>query len=145
MYHAVSITRKEEVTSGKKTKMKTIKETYLVESMSVTESEAKLTAWLPDSFQEVSVDGSKVSNLQEVIKIGDSEDYYLLGIKISLDEGTPKQTNSLINGTDLLDALKKAHKYFNSDTIADVDFRSITASKMLVEEELVTVTESVLQ
>jgi len=68
-YFEVQVTMHHEVDNGKGVKIKKVKETYLVDAMTVTEAEARVVKQFVDSAiqLEYEVTGAKESKILEVI------------------------------------------------------------------------------
>ena len=108
MYHKIRLKREiqKPIKSKNGVRMVTKKaiESYLVNSQSVTESEAKFYKWLPSDFENPVVESSQVSQIVEIltdesIMIDGNTDYYMLKINaIDGDTGNVKPYFILANG-----------------------------------------------
>lgn len=145
MYHAVRLKREiEKEIKGKKKSRTVIKkcfESYLVNSESVTESEARLMKWLPSDFGNPSIEGSVLSPIKEIIRHEipeDEEAWFLFRIGfINGDTGNWKFEYILANGKDLQDSLNRTLKFFKEKTTIDCKVESGTSTKLIIDEDLV--------
>lgn len=144
MYHVVRLKREieKEIKSKKTTRtvLKKVFESYVVNSESVTESEAKLVKWLPSDYQNTSIEGSVLSPIKELVRHDidtDDENWFLLRVGfMNGDTGNFKAEYILANGLDLKDSLDRTKKFFSEGTTIECKYESIATTKLIIEEEL---------
>lgn len=117
---------------------------YLVQAVSVTDSEAKILSYLPKNFKDVVVLASGPTNIIEINGGANGEiddnDWWIIRFltEEELDSGKTKMvtTYEMFQGSDIEAVTKKAK---NKYTTNDVTVRGITDTQMVVDPELVTI------
>lgn len=119
---------------------KSVTEDYLVQALSVTEAEAKVLNWCPSTIREPEVKSVGTSNVVEIKKHGDAEDWFLTRIADPIEDKSGKVKLTfffvMINGTDLINAATSLKENFKG-TVSDYEINSITKSKIIVDEDLI--------
>ena len=94
--------------------------TYLVASDSVTGAEAKILEWMPDNYKEAVVESATKSNIVEVFKHGESDNYFMakVGDQTEDDKGKVKVNYFfiLVNGEDVPDAASNLKENYQGNT-----------------------------
>ena len=120
--------------------MKYIREKYLIDAMTVTEAEAKIVEWFPDNYKELEVNIVSMFDLDNVIRKGESEEFYL-GRVAYPEEGKKgkikmKSFQVMVNGNNLKEALDVMEKHYTNESAVDYEMRSISDSQIIVDKEL---------
>ncbi len=130
--------------------LKTITAKYVVDAVSITDSEAKIVAWMPKNFQDTEILGSvQASNLSEVIAVDFDEavDTFYIGRASYLEdaENKPKKKNTtfMVNASpgDLEEALTNAKVWYDSIQTVDYKLESIATCKIVCDSDLVKMHE----
>lgn len=111
-----------------------VKEKYLVDAMSFTEAEARITEEL-SSFGEFEIDSVVKRNLEVVFADDESDKWYKCKLCfITLDERTGREKKTvqtvMIQAIDFSDAKKKAEDYMKG-AVSDWDFTLIQETQIL--------------
>jgi len=110
--------------------------------MSVTEAEAKVIKWFPDNYQDLEVTGAVYFDLNDIISVGKSEQWYLG--RVSYPEKTAKgkikmkSFQVMVNGTSLKDGLKNMEEAFK-DGVMDYSMAKIEETKTILDDDLVEI------
>ena len=122
--------------------LKKVIEKYLVNAMTVTEAEAIVTKWFPDNYKDLFVSASGIFDLDSVLVVGDSDQYYLARIKYSEETKKGKlkwfSYQVLVNGDDIKKALNTLEEEHVKDSMRDGVIAKIEESKIIVDDDLVT-------
>lgn len=122
-------------------KIKKVTESFLVNSLSVTEAENRILNWLPSNYKEQDVVGANKSTVIDIFKHGDSEKWFLARIAdpIEDDKGNIKKTYFyvLVNGDDIIAAGKNIKENFKG-SVSDYDINSLVSTNIIVDEELIS-------
>lgn len=140
MYYLVDLKCLKPVSSGEGEELKRVKEKYLVDAMSVTEAESRITEWCPDNYQEMEVKGAAFFDLDSVIKTGDDEQFYLGRVRYPEENEKSgkvkwKSFQVMVNGSSLANALENMENHF-ADGVESYQMFSIATSQIIVDEDL---------
>lgn len=96
--------------------VKQIKEEYLVDALSFTESEARTLEQVGEGMREVALDAISRSNIKEVVMYGDTDLWFKCRVEYSLmDEESEKEkkvtTYLLINANDSKEAYERCQEH----------------------------------
>lgn len=115
------------------------KEKYIVNSMSVTEAEARILQWIPSDFENPSVKSATKSTITEVM-IGANQDAFFVA-KVGELQATSENSEKvfhnfiLVSGKDFADAVKNiVEAYKNS---MNWHIASMAETKILYDQDLV--------
>jgi len=141
MYYTAEVKYKKPNEEGGDDDMTNISsEKYLVEAVSVTDAEAKMTGWKPDNYHEFEVKAAGIQDLDSVITEGDSEQYWLS--RIFFPTETPKgkikwaSFQAMVNGENINEALKNVQKEYEGESTSGYEVRKIEFSKIIVDLDL---------
>lgn len=115
-------------------------EHFLVDAMTLTEAETKVTEFLTPYIVEESENSlatsAQFSPIAEIVNLGVDEKWYLAKVGIiTIDEKTAKEkrtiTQWLVGGTDFNDAYEHVLREFNTMTISDPELIGLAESNII--------------
>lgn len=112
--------------------MKKESKSYLVNALSVTEVEAKLSSWMPSNFQDPEITGVQESKVIDLIIDGSSEKYWEVKMGDENEKGKLVPFLVIINGDDHFDVLKRMEKKYSMS-----EFLAIKKINTIVDDDLV--------
>lgn len=89
--------------------IKSVKEIYLVDALSFTEVEARLTEELSASNRQITVSAIKRSDVAELVLVGDTDQFFKVKFTFSVEEEESEKTKKitkvlLVNAADIEEA-----------------------------------------
>jgi len=115
--------------------IKSITEQYLVDAMSFTEAEARVTAEIGEGMRKVTMRAISRSNIKEVVFYGDTDLFWKVKVKYALmDEETEKEkkitTYLLVNANDAKEAYERTEEHLK-EMLAPFTIDSVVASPII--------------
>lgn len=145
MIFTVSAKYIKEVGEEGEKEIKMVTERYIVDAVSVTDSEAKVIKFLPDNYRDKEITSSVINNLEEVIAVNfnrESDNFYLGRASYMEEKGKKlvrKQFSFMVNGTDLKNALENAQKFYADISTVEYTIESMSSSKLICDSDLVNI------
>jgi len=115
------------------TGVKKISKTFLVRADSISEAEMRVMEWCPANYQDAEVKGVNESDILEVIKKGESEEWWAFVLSDENESGKFVPFNIVINGRQEQEVLKDVltSKYITSQ------FEAMKRFKIIVDDDLI--------
>ena len=96
--------------------IKAVKETYLIDALSFTEVEARLSAELAGSNRQITVNAIKRSDVKELVIIGDTDFWFKVKVTYSVNDEESEKAKKitlvlLVNANDIDEASERAREH----------------------------------
>lgn len=112
--------------------MKKESKAYLVNALSLTEAEIKLSKWIPANFQNTEITGFQKSKVVDLIVEEDTDTFWEAKLGDENEKGKIVPFVVIIDGVDHLDVLKRLEKKYSTS-----QFIAIKKLNVLVEYDLI--------